>query len=95
MAYLRWSGSDWYVYAHHGGGLMIHYAGQDGSTHLNDMEVRALLTGEQPLANIGGWKRAAVCSRQELLWTLREYLADELKATIAQVEAFKLRLRGQ
>lgn len=84
MAYLRWSFSDWYVYASVGGGLSItpreslvdddHGEYQDG---FRDSEVRDLLSGQRLMQTIPGWRRASTESKRELLWALREYLADE------------------
>jgi hypothetical protein len=77
MAYLRWSGSDWYVFAHTNGGLAVYFCGEEDLPIYSTEQIKAFLAGEDHLDLIPGWRRASVVSRQELLWTMRDYLADE------------------
>lgn len=77
MSYLRWSGSDWYVFAHTNGGLAVWFCGEDDLPVYENEEIKDFLSGERHLDTIPGWRRASIVSRQELLWTMRDYIADE------------------
>lgn len=87
MAYLRWSGSDWYVFAHTDGGLAVWCVGaEDGQLpRYSNREVVDLLAGRTRLETIPGWRRCSSVSRAELLWTLREFIADECGENMDQI----------
>ena len=89
MAYLRWSGSDWYVFAHVEGGLAVWCCrmpdGIDALPRYSIEEVRALLSGEARLDGIPGWRQCSSVSRSELLWAMREYIGDETGENINSI----------
>ena len=77
MAYLRWSGSDWYVYASCNGRLQVISRFADESSNYDIETVKAFLSGDRVLADIPGWRETARSERRELLWAMREYVAAE------------------
>ncbi len=90
MAYLRWSGSDWYVFAHVDGGLAVwscfaHEEDEDRLPTYPVTTIREFLTADRQLDEIPGWRRASYLSRMELVFAMREFLGDERGEDVGQI----------
>ncbi len=77
MSYLRWSFSDWYVFAHTGGGLAVWSRfSSDQPTYTNG-DIVDLLTAVTPMSTIPGWGMTSMSERLALILAMREFLAEE------------------
>jgi len=97
MAYLRWNGSDWYVFAHASeGGLAVWTrfgprpdlgdAAEDrGRTPVYQLnEVEDFVTGKRPMGQIPGWLQTSLGERERLLLAMHEYLVEERQPEVLE-----------
>lgn len=90
MAYLRWNGSDWYVFAHASeDGLAIwtrfgerpdlgdSAEGRERTPVYPAGQVEDFLIGVTPMSEIPGWLQTSQGERERLILAMHEYLVEE------------------
>lgn len=77
MSYSRWTNSDWYTFAHIGGGLAVWSRHSEENPVYANEDVERFVSGERPMSDIPGWNQSDTEEQKKLVRIMEDYLAEE------------------